>query len=157
MWEWADWTALGRVADVASLVAAGASVIAVLKIGALKRRIVFNARMEPLVGEIRKTLEQLTDFADAYPERRIGIEAAIRQCLARLHRHEKQLPKDVVDLIRQLKALEKSLDAAHTDPDASGGLAPRQSIIEDMMIKLNVVAVLVDETRISRQIGGEDA
>ena len=36
-------------------------------------------------------------------------------------------------------------------------MSQRKSVIEDIIIKMQIVAAHIDETRISRQIGGEDA
>lgn len=153
----AFWLWLGRVADLASLVAAAFAFIAAKKIGALKSKLVFNARMEPLVEGIRETLEDVGDFVHAYPAERLRIETAIRRCLVPVYRHSARFSPDAQVIVEQLKALEKSLDAPHTGAGELDGLLWRKSSIEEIIIRLEIVAAHIDESRISRQIGGDDA
>lgn len=151
------WVWLGRVADVASLVALPASVYAALRIRAIKKRLVDGTRLDPLVKSILDTVEKVESLADDYVTNRVIIESSFKRCLALTYRYQSRLPKDAVARVARLKELETRLDSIHNVQEAISQAAPRLAVIQDLSIELTVIAALVQETLLSRQVGGEDA
>lgn len=149
-WDW-----LGSIADVTSLVMLPVTIYTAWKVQSLKKRLVANARLDPLLDKIRKTLGGLYDLEERYPKEQAGVHSDLRLCLARLYRYEKQFPDDVREIVQKLKSLEKRLSCDHTaDEDWAGD---RLRIVRDIIEEMSVLVDLLGESRESRQLGGHDA
>lgn len=144
MAEWLSWDVLGNVADVASLATLPVSAYAALKVRALKRQLVSNALLDPLLAEIDGVL--------ADPSLR-----SVRSVAALLYRQEKTVPRDIRDRIGRLRSLDQGVEDSHGADPAHVGDKMRLGVVNAMVEELEIIAGLLHDTRRRRQVGGEDA
>ncbi|HRJ59740.1 MAG TPA: hypothetical protein PKZ97_00625 [Azospirillaceae bacterium] len=146
-WQW-----LGRVADVASLVAAAFAFIAAKKIGALKRRLVFFGRLRELIAGIQRTLEhvRVLQASEGEPPQSQVI-GEIRQCSVLVYRYQSGFAKDAQGHIQRLRLLEMRLLEVHTDD------IEWQKAVDEVVTELGCLLVLAQDQLASREIGGDDA
>lgn len=144
MAEWLSWDVLGNVADVASLATLPVSAYAALKVRALKRQLVSNALLDPLLAEIDDVLDG--------PSLR-----SVRSVAALLYRQEKTVPRDIRDRIGRLRSLDQGVEDSHGADPAHVGDEMRRGVVNAMVEELEIIAGLLRDTQRRRQVGGEDA
>lgn len=148
----AFWLWLGRVADLASLVAAAFAFIAAKKIGALKRQLVFFARLRGLASSIQQALDKVREMLERPgPPPQAEVVGEIRCCTVLIFRYESGFAKDAQAIIGDLRRLENQLTAFHTDP------VEWRKVVDDILIALGCLLVLAREQATSREIGGDSA
>lgn len=144
MAEWLSWDVLGNVADIASLATLPVSAYAALKVRALKRQLVSNALLDPLLAKIAGVL--------ADPSLR-----SVRSVAALLYRQEKSVPRDIRDRIGRLRNLDQGVEDSHSGDPAQVGDEMRPGLVNAMVDELEIIAGLLHDTLRRRQVGGDDA
>jgi hypothetical protein len=152
MEEWLSWTGLGRIADIASLIAFPVSIYTLWKVSALKRQLVFFARLRGLASGIQQALEKVREMLERPGEPlQAAVVGEIKSCTVLIFRYESGFAKDAQAIIGDLRMLENQLTAFHTDP------VEWRKVVDDMLIALGCLLVLAREQATSREIGGDSA
>lgn len=146
-WDW-----LGSIADVTSLVMLPVTFYTAWKVRALKRQLVFFARLRELCSGIQRTLEQVRALLETEGESpRSQVVDEIRRCNVLVYRYQRRFAVDAQERIERIRVLERRLSEVHTDS------VKWQTTVDDVLTELGCLLVLARDQSASREIGGDDA
>lgn len=153
MWEWAaTWTWIGRVADVASLVALPASLYAAWKVRSIARRFVFRVRAATILEKLEDVAGELRQAIDSSPSNSREVRRQVRRCSELVQIVAKQSGADERRIAGRLARLADQFDRAGAE--ARSGLDG--DVIWRIVDELDAFLIVAKDSEENRRVGGAD-
>ncbi|MEI6986265.1 MAG: hypothetical protein WCK65_09055 [Rhodospirillaceae bacterium] len=149
--NWADW--LNVVGSVASMASFGAAGYAAIKVRAIGRDILFNARADEISNEIAAFSNWFSENIEKFPENHHEMDSRVRCCLALIYRVEAMAPLAAQAHVRTLHALETQYFKTNWFDDENK-LESRRGDLWNFLTEIDIVLMHIRNSSADRRLGG---